>query len=299
MRSLSRGRCVFTMAIAALLVATAPAAAIAPRSMTHLARLGDGLLVVAPSPGYGVAASAILASGAHQELILETGVDGLTRDVTATAGSDAEAPTAVISRSPGACSDRTYHLLPTMWKSTWQWWFQSGSTPRDVSKSRAERALRSAAASITRERNDCGRPDRVSATASYQGRTTRKPGVTSTGGCLGTDGESVVGFGTLPAGVLGLTCTTYQIIPSGVDNSIESDVLFNKDGMSWTTTLSGCFGRAMLRSVATHEFGHVFGLNHVSESRHGNLTMSTAIGPCDDSAFTLGKGDMLGLEQRY
>jgi hypothetical protein len=303
-RRARRARHALSLAVLVGLVGLAPTAAAASPSGTHVVTFSHGLTVEAPPAGYGVAASAILVSGGHLDLVLETGADGVTRDVTATPGSfsiasaGSSAPLAAVAGGPGACSDDTYHLLPFKWKSTWRWWFKAGSTPSDMTRAKAETALKSAVNSITGERNSCGRSDKVSATASYQGRTTTRPGVTSTGGCS-RDGKSVVGFGDLPSGVLGLTCTTYQEIAGTVDTAVESDVLFNKDDFHWTTTLSGCSSRVMLRSVATHEFGHVFGLGHVSESSHGNLTMSTNIGACDDSAFTLGEGDMLGLERRY
>jgi hypothetical protein len=128
------------------------------------------------------------------------------------------------------------------------------------------------------------------------------------GGCGGTDGKNVVGFGRLPMTVVGLTCTTYTVPRTGLGQAIESDVLLNKALVDWTTSsqsrcraisqATGTFPM-IVRSVATHEFGHVFGLDHVDEATHPALTMSTSLGPCDDSAFTLGLGDMRALEARY
>jgi hypothetical protein len=65
-------------------------------------------------------------------------------------------------------------------------------------------------------------------------------------------------------------------------------------------TAASCRNRYDLEAVMTHERGHTFGLNHVSESGHGNLTMSTQInGPCQLTERTLGWGDVLGLDNKY
>jgi hypothetical protein len=56
------------------------------------------------------------------------------------------------------------------------------------------------------------------------------------------------------------------------DGSIESDTVFNK-GLPWFTATSegdGCnesIARYDVRNIATHEFGHTYGLDHASSDR--------------------------------
>jgi len=284
-----------------VLAGLSPTAAAGPQ--TQRFSLGQGISVMAPAPGYGVAASAATTSGDDLDLVLETGLDGVTRDVTARVdGAAVSAPSAATpAGGSDACLVRDYKLLPFKWRTTWNWWFQYRSTPAEITRTAAESSLRSSAASITGERNDCGRPDAVNATSRYRGHTRARPGVGSNEACVAFDGKNVIGFGVLPPGVLALTCTQY-VIPlhqTGVGTARESDVLFNKRYMDWATSVATCHGAAILQSVATHEFGHVYGLNHVVRDRDANLTMYPSVAPCDASKFTLGLGDMLGLEHRY
>ena len=53
------------------------------------------------------------------------------------------------------------------------------------------------------------------------------------------------------------------------------------------------------RPLTTHEWGHTFGLDHVSEDTHPTMTMSTNSSYCDTSARTLGRGDALGMYSIY
>lgn len=79
---------------------------------------------------------------------------------------------------------------------------------------------------------------------------------------------------------------------------------------SWSRTPASGSGLAIghavamqdltLISVMTHERGHTYGIAHVAESTHKNLTMSTAInGKCQVSESTLGYGDVLALRAVY
>jgi hypothetical protein len=175
------------------------------------------------------------------------------------------------------------------------WAFRASSTPDDLSRSAVARALKRSVTNITGAHNDCGRVDRVSATSDYLGTTARPLDFATVGSCKPQgDGVNVVGFGRVPDHDAALTC-----IWSIGDQIIEADMKLDRNA-EWATSLSSCAVASLLESVATHEFGHVYGLGHVSEADHGRLTMSERLdGFCESNETTLGVGDMLGLEKLY
>lgn len=193
------------------------------------------------------------------------------------------------SASPSPCTDVKFNVLGGKWHSTLKWSFRSSSTPAGLVRSGVVGVLKEAFGNITGAHNDCGRSDNVSATSSYLGTTSRRPG------CRSPDGLNVVGFRPLPAGVLGRTC--WWTMNGRI---IEADIQLNANE-PWALSLATCrFSQPMLEAVMTHEVGHAYGMGHVSEARHGRLTMSTYLdAPCNNQESTLGRGDMLGLEALY
>ncbi len=259
----------------------------------------DGVGAVVPAAGTAVQGEAVMADGSTRTITVRALADGrvLVSSAARAAGraSSLPGPAAVFpSSSPSACSDRAYKLNSSWWHSTYRWWFRATTTPSYMTRAAATNALKRAVGNITHERNNCGRADHVSATGSYLGTTSATVDISANSVCTTPDGKNVVGFGDLASGFVGYSCWWF----TGNVNT-EADMKLNKADFRWTTTLTGCSNAFMVEAVATHEFGHVFGLGHVSEASHANLTMSTDIDPCDNSASTLGLGDMLGLEVRY
>lgn len=204
-------------------------------------------------------------------------------------------PATKASGSTLACYDGSYSLEGFKWTSTYKWYFKSRSTPSNISRSDARSALQAAVTNITRADNSCGLPDRVSATASYQGRTRRSANISSGGRCGSRDGRSVVDFGTLPSGILGYTCWWTR---SG--RAVEADVRLNKAYYRWTVKItSTCWNKFSVQNAATHELGHAFGLWHLSASLHPALSMSTLMLPCSNAKATLALGDIRGLQALY
>ena len=205
-------------------------------------------------------------------------------DMRAAAGSQR-----AVSVSPAPCQDVTFNLLGGRWTRTYEWSFKRSSTPAGLDKTSATNTLVKAFSNVTNGHNDCGMDDRISATHSYLGTTSRSPN------CRQRDNHNVVGFGRMDMGVLAVTC--FWINGGRI---VEADMRIN-NRESWALAMAGCGGdMPMLEATIVHEAGHVFGLDHVGERRHGRLTMSPFIdGPCQNNEATLGRGDVLGLRQLY
>jgi len=191
----------------------------------------------------------------------------------------------------GACADPTYTLDDTYWPNGYAWWFDDDSVPQEYDRDLVLEVVKRAFDNITSARNDCGLPDNVTATSDYRG-------ITSDDACQGTTFRNVVGFGKLPrsSDILAYMCPFYST--SG--NVPYAHIPINSN-VDWSLRPRTCsFGEWDLETTLTHEVGHVFGLGHVGERRHGDLTMSTiSNGACDTEELTLGLGDILGLEELY
>ena len=255
---------------------------------------------VVPPRGESVHAEVLTTTGA-EELEVGRREDGTIE--LELVGEDAEAAAEFAKAGgPGECSDPEYtdgaRRVPE--DSALRYVINKASTPSELRIRDAVGAIRRAGARVVNTKSNCRMGDRVPAGLVYEGKTGQGANVDGFN-CGDNDENSVVAFGDLPSGVLAVTCN-WGIVRPGYDETVASDIKVNKQDVRWTTSPSSqsCRGMWDLEGVMTHERGHTFGLSHVAESGHGNLTMSTSInGACQMAERTLGRGDVLGLGNKY
>ncbi|QIN83814.1 hypothetical protein GBA63_15090 [Rubrobacter tropicus] len=263
----------------------------------------DGMAGAAvPPPGEGVHVELLTERGAQEFGVrrLEDGAIELDHVGSESAGTGA-GPPAFTTKGVGECGDAGFDENGWRVEGTHVYRINWRTTPRDVPRRAAISAIRQASGNVADTLNGCRLGDRVPAGVAYKGYTARHAGVGG-GACETDDGLSVVSFGALSnPGNLAAACV-HTRAKAGYDVVTSSDVKLSKVGHHWTTNPNSrsCRGRYDIEGVMTHERGHTFGLGHVVEDYHPNLTMGPVInGPCQSSERSLGRGDVLGLDGKY
>jgi len=269
--------------------------------------LPDGRHFALPAPGTTVAALPVAATGASDDgdvAITNTGRAGVAVHVDevwkgspaavrqertalrARLAATPQAATTTTAAKPSSCTNKTYSKLGFKWSAPVNWSYNPAGQ-----KVSGAAAIRAGADAWTGGIASCGKKVTTSAGERLAGNTTRTSGVTATGGCGASSGASVVGWGSLPSGTLAVTCVWSR---SGV--AVEVDQRYTT-AQQWSvaTTCSGA--RFDLRGVATHEWGHAFGLGHTAQN--SGLVMKPASTTCETGQRTLGLGDVLGIDSVY
>jgi hypothetical protein len=208
----------------------------------------------------------------------------------------------------GRCGDPAGVWLNTDWPAGVRWQLNSGSipgyllepqpaAPADTRPGPAAvlTAAQSAAHAVATGRNDCGLPEDRTIRERYTGDTARNANITVAGSCGTGDGHNVVSFGPLDGGRLAVTCLWWDGRP-GQSRTVEVDIRVDStSGAFFLSQPEECQARWDLEGILTHEFGHVFGLGHVSSAGHSTLTMSDGLPECTTAFRGLGLGDYLAL----
>jgi len=124
-------------------------------------------------------------------------------------------------------------------------------------------------------------------------------GIDAVSASIGNDGINVVkmnlaqaDYNTIAGSALGLTLTTYNVATGAL---VDADIILNP-GVSFSTDLTTPSTRIDLQSVATHEIGHLLGLDH---SAILSATMFPRIGEGMNAPRVLSTDDIAGVSSIY
>lgn len=254
--------------------------------------------VTVPPAGLGAGASGASARGGEISLRVENR-GGAVWVSTAAPGAGRVSPSREPAGGvPAKCSDRTYHLSygGHPWAGTVAWSYKASSTPAEWSSPDAVNAIAAAGRTMARGANSCKLRGRIDASIDYLGTTAASPSITSNPtrtDCGSANATNVVAWGELAGDYLGFTCYWWNS-----QNMVGADLLFEDSPQVVQGVPRDCVEQLDLRALATHEWGHAFGLDHIGQ-HHSNLVMSRLVATCSLSDRTLGLGDYNGLKHLY
>ncbi|WP_152364539.1 matrixin family metalloprotease [Microlunatus speluncae] len=276
-------------------------------------RTRSGATMGVPEKGVSVVASWIRDDGIvdHPVTVFQSEEGGvaISEGSSVYAGSTQEARSSLNARhqrnaeesQPSAplavskCSSAAPYVRFSKWGNggEYKWYYNSAGQPDTFARTRISSAGATIAGGLS---STCGNLSNGSTTP-YGGTTTGAINVNSNGCPDNYSGFNAQGWGALTGPQekwLALNCTWYTVYIR------HSDTKFDLTGRSWWTgaTTSGCSGKWDLQGVATHEFGHALGLDHVHESEPQVMNPGLA-GTCNWSWRQLGRGDQNGLRAQY
>jgi hypothetical protein len=198
------------------------------------------------------------------------------------------------------CTDRAATWMGSRWRGTVRWRLNEASIPAYLPVAATRAAIRRAAEAVAGGANRCGLRRTLGMVEHYAGTTRRNAGVSADGRCARPDGTNEVSFGSLAAGLLAVTCVWWRTGRHGADaGTVEADIRISATAGLFFTTAGTCRERFDLQGAITHEFGHVYGLGHVSGVSHPAMVMGDSLPPCDTAHRGLGLGDYAMLRAHY
>ncbi|MBF4603286.1 matrixin family metalloprotease [Curtobacterium sp. VKM Ac-2884] len=192
-----------------------------------------------------------------------------------------------VATTSASCGSKAYVLTGAHWESTVRWRYNpTGARVSNVA------AIQRGAEAWTGTITACGETVQSTAAQEYLGTATQQAAVTADGGCGTSNRTSVVGWGKLPSKTLALTCI--WSFTGGV--AFETDQRYSTSHR-WASTSTCSDNRFDLRGIATHEWGHSYGLGHTAQK--SALVMKPSSTGCDTAQRTLGLGDARGIAALY
>ncbi|PWN02839.1 hypothetical protein DJ010_10540 [Nocardioides silvaticus] len=116
------------------------------------------------------------------------------------------------------------------------------------------------------------------------------------------DSRSSVDIGDLEPNALVAGTCTWTTGHDGLNEVIQADIRFNTTDYDFTYTPGDgdCDSNDFdVISILTHELGHVLGFDDLYDPANRYLTMSGRVNNCTTYLRNLGRGDVLGLRERY